>query len=254
MTPEPRDAGARRKGSAGLYRLLAWLSPSFPIGAFSYSHGLEAAAADGRVRDRTTLQLWIAAIVARGSGRIDADNLCQAYRAASTGDLRALGDANRRGGAFRASGELALESAQQGEAFLATCRAAWPESFIEAWAANLHRPSATSAGFSPRTQSPEEICHSVAFGAAAARGGIPLEDALLGYLQAFAGNLISAGLRLGVIGQTDGQRIMAALEPIVADAADAALARDPADFGGATFAADLASMEHETQYTRLFRS
>jgi urease accessory protein len=76
----------------------------------------------------------------------------------------------------------------------------------------------------------------------------------LGYLQAFAANLASAGLRLGVIGQTDGQRILAALEPVVAAAVDAALTRDPDDFGGATFAADLASMAHETQYSRLFRS
>ena len=92
------------------------------------------------------------------------------------------------------------------------------------------------------------------FGAVAARAGVALEDALVGFLQAFAANLISAGLRLGVIGQTDGQRILAALEPVVANAAAAAMTRDPADFGAATFAVDLASMAHETQYSRLFRS
>jgi urease accessory protein len=92
------------------------------------------------------------------------------------------------------------------------------------------------------------------FGAAAARAGIALEDALLGYLQAFAANLMSAGLRLGLIGQTDGQRILAALEPVIGAAAQAALDRDPADFGAASFAVDLASMAHETQYSRLFRS
>jgi urease accessory protein len=100
----------------------------------------------------------------------------------------------------------------------------------------------------------EGLCLPAAFGAAAARAGIALEDALLGYLQAFAANLISAGLRLGLIGQTDGQRILAALEPVVAAAAQAARDRDPADFGSATFAVDLASMAHETQYSRLFRS
>jgi urease accessory protein len=98
------------------------------------------------------------------------------------------------------------------------------------------------------------VCLPAVFGIAAARTGIALEDALLGYLQAFAANLMSAGLRLGIIGQTDGQRILAALEPVVAAAAEAALSRDPADFGGATFAVDLASMAHETQYSRLFRS
>ena len=100
----------------------------------------------------------------------------------------------------------------------------------------------------------QNICLPAAFGAASARAGIALEDALLGYLAAFAANLMSAGLRLGIIGQTDGQRILAALEPVVAAAAQAALDRDPADFGAATFAVDLASMAHETQYSRLFRS
>ena len=100
----------------------------------------------------------------------------------------------------------------------------------------------------------EGVCHSAAFGVAAARAGIALDDALLGYLQAFAANLMSAGLRLGLIGQTDGQRILAALEPVIVRATEEAIARDPADFGVATFAVDLASMAHETQYSRLFRS
>src|SRR5437763_13106927 len=111
--------------SAALYRLLAWLSPSFPTGAFSYSHGLEAAAAAGAVHDRATLQSWIAAIVAQGSGRIDADILCDAYRAAEAGDFAALDAANHRGVAYRATAELALEASQQGEAFLAAWCSAW---------------------------------------------------------------------------------------------------------------------------------
>jgi urease accessory protein len=219
----------------GLYRLLAWLSPNFPIGAFSYSHGLEAASAGGAVCDAASLQAWIAAIIAQGSGRIDADILVEAYRAAEGGQFAALDAANRRGLAFRATAELALEAAQQGEAFLNTCRTAWPEPFIADW-------------------SPDAVCHSAVFGGVAARAGIALDDALIGYLEAFAGNLVSAGLRLGIIGQTDGQRILAALEPVVADAAAAATARHAADFGAATFAADLTSMAHETQYMRLFRS
>src|SRR6202163_3591722 len=121
MTAEPGSGGA------ALYRLLAWLSPSFPVGAFSYSHGLEAAAAAGMVHDRASLEGWIAAIVARGSGRIDADILCEAYRAARAGDEAGIDIANRRGLAFRATAELALEAAQQGEAFLNTCLAAWSE-------------------------------------------------------------------------------------------------------------------------------
>jgi urease accessory protein len=276
---------AEPSGAAGLYRLLAWLSPSFPVGAFSYSHGLEAAVAAGAVADRASLQAWIAAIVAHGSGRIDADILCAAFRASAAGDLAALDAANRRGVAYRATAELALESAQQGAAFLATCMAAWPEPFIAAWTSRSsgnNKPSSPPTGgrgqgeggwcgagefpltptLSPTGGEGEEggafagqgVCHAAVFGAVAARAGIALRDALLGYLQAFAANLVSAGLRLGIVGQTDGQRILHALEPLVGAAATAAMSREPADFGSATFALDLASMTHETQYSRLFRS
>jgi urease accessory protein len=270
MTPT-----AEGHASPGPYRLLAWLSPSFPIGAFSYSHGLEAAVAGGAVHDRASLETWIAAVVTQGSGRMDCDIVCAAHRAGRAGDPAALTAANQRGIAFRATAELALEAAQPGEAFLATCRAAWPEPFIEAWAASRERPhppiaaamgpplsriagegaehSEAGESLGCRT-APEGVCHSAVFGAVAARAGIALADALVGYLQAFAANLVSAGLRLGIIGQTDGQRILSALEPAVGRAAAAALTRDPADFGAATFAVDLASMLHETQYTRLFRS
>src|SRR5207253_2677807 len=124
-SPTPREKGL----DAGLYRLLAWLSPGFPIGAFSYSHGLEAAIDQGVVRDRQTLQHWIGAVVSVGGGRMDADTLRDAHRAASAADVDALGIVNRRGLAFRATSEMALETAAQGEAFLRTCRAAWPSAF-----------------------------------------------------------------------------------------------------------------------------
>src|SRR5215472_15252297 len=98
----------------------------------------------------------------------------------------------------------------QGDAFLKTCCAAWGDSFLDHWAA---------CG--------EPVCHPAVVGAAMARAGIPLEWALVGYLQTMAANLVSAGLRLGIIGQTDGQRIIAALEPIIGAASAAALTREP---------------------------
>ena len=257
--PEPaRPMSTRTEPgrAAALYRLLAWLSPSFPVGAFSYSHGIEAAAAAGTVRDRATLQGWIAAIVAQGGRRIDADILCDAYRAAEAHDLAALDIANRRGLAYRGTAELALEASQQGNAFLTTCLAAWPDELLERWAAPHPNPlparGERESEATPRAG--EGVCLPAAFGAAVACAGIALDDALLGYLHAFAANLMSAGLRLGLIGQTDGQRILAALEPAITQAAEAAKTRDPADFGAASFAVDLASMVHETQYSRLFRS
>jgi urease accessory protein len=244
--------------STALYRLLGWLSPAFPIGAYSYSHGLEAAVESGAVRDRLSLQSWIAAIVIHGSGRLDADILRDAHHAAEKGDFAGLAAANRRGLAYRATAELALESAAQGEAFLVACSTAWPDALLERWARERgSSPRAAGAGAEPGrdpAEAGEGICHAAAVGAAMARAGVPLAEALIGYLQAMATNLASAGLRLGVVGQTDGQRILAALEPSVIDAAARVIDRDAADFGAATFAVDLASMAHESQYTRLFRS
>jgi urease accessory protein len=260
--PAPIKATAMTTETVGLYRLLAWTSPAFPTGAFSYSHGLETAAANGAVRDRATLEDWIAAIIAHGSGRIDADILRDAWRAAAAGDEPAATDANRRGVAYRATAELALESSQQGAAFLTAYEAAWarphpnPLPFAgEETGTRADAPFPPQAGEGRGGDSPGgEICHAAVFGTAAARAGIALADALTAYLQTFAANLMSAGLRLGIIGQSDGQRILAALEPVVGAAVAASLLRDIQDFGASTFAVDLASMAHETQYTRLFRS
>jgi urease accessory protein len=252
--------------ATALYRLLSWLSPAFPIGAFGYSHGLETAVETGLVCDGTSLQSWVAGILAHGSGRIDADILCDAHRAAAGGARSALAAVNRRGLAYRATAELALESAAQGEAFLATCRAAWPDPFLEEWAAGRVRSRRRDSGSpNPHSGSPENgespnsrggpvVCYAAAVGVAAARSTIPLEAALVAYLQAMAANLVSAALKLGLVGHIGGQRILCALEPAVIRAAHHAVARGPDDFGAATFAVDLASMTHETQYTRLFRS
>jgi urease accessory protein len=228
-------------GAAALYRLQTWFSPGFPIGAFSYSHGLEAAVERRTVDDRGTLQCWVAGVLVRGAGRMDADTLCDAHRAVCARDLEALSAANRRGLAYRATSEMALESAAQGEAFLMTCRAAWPDPVLDRWALKLGE-----AG--------DAVCHPAAAGAVTACAGIPVTSALTAYLQAMAANLVSGGLRLGIVGQTDGQRILAALEPVVGTGVATALTRSPSAFGGAAIAVELASMAHETQYSRLFRS
>ena len=224
---------------SGICRLLAWLSPALPVGSFAFSHALEAAAESGSVADRTSLQNWVNAVIVCGSGRIDADILRDAYRAAIADNVEELVFANRRGLAFRATAEMAIETEAQGAAFLDTCRAAWPEVFLDRWAKALDGTP---------------VCYAAAVGAAISRAGLPLEWALTGYLQAMASNLVSAGLRLGIVGQTDGQRILAALEPVICTAAARTLTREPEAFGSATFAVELASMAHETQYTRLFRS
>jgi urease accessory protein len=221
---------------AALYRLMAWLSPAYPTGGFSYSHGLEYAVEDGLVSDRASLVAWVGHIVTAGPGRVDGMLFRAAYQAAD--DPAALDDLADLAAAFRGTAETSLESGQQGAAFLATTRLAWPEARLEAFALR-------------RGQAPVAFPVAVAL-ACAVR--VPLELALLAYLGAFAANFVSAGMRLIPIGQSDGQRALAALEPAVAAAATAALTTPLEEIGSSAAMVDWCSIRHETQYTRLFRS
>lgn len=221
-----------------LYRLLTWLSPSYPVGAFSYSHGLETAVEEGAVRDRDGLAHYIATVLRHGAGRVDGALLAAAWRAAVAGDAAALDAAAQLAAAWRGTAETALETMQQGTSFVLVTQAAWPDPRFAAFAAR-------QGG---------RLAHPVAFGAAAGFAGIPLRAAVSAWLAAFAANLVSAGVRLVPLGQTDGQRATAALHPEVEAAADAALAAELDGVGTAAPMLDLLSMRHETQYTRLFRS
>lgn len=225
--------------AAALARLLAWLSPAYPIGAFSYSHGLETAVEEGAVTRRDDLVAYAEAALLDGAGAVDAGLLALAWRAAAADDGAVLDGIAELAAAWRGTAELALESAQPGSAFALVTNAAWPEPRLAAFAAR-------HAGALP---------HSVAFGAAAAFHAIPLREACFGWLSGFAANLVSAGVRLVPLGQTDGQIATAALLPAILGATEAALAvESPDELGAAALAIDLFSMRHETQYTRLFRS
>ena len=218
--------------------LQVWLSPSFPVGAFAYSHGLEAAAANGWVRDRDSLKSWLRDLVEQGSLRNDLILLAAAWRAANAGDDKALATVAETGLALQPSAERYLETTTQGQAFLYQIEAAWPCDTVRRLRAAHH----------------SEVSYPIAVGTAAAGHEIGLAPTLIAYGLAFIGNLVSAALRLSVLGQTDGQRVIAALLPDVEAASHKAVAATLDDLGGAVFASDLASLHHETQYTRLFRS
>ena len=217
---------------------MAWLSPAYPIGAFSYSSGIEWAVEAGDIADAATLERWLAVMIADGGGFCDAVFLVHAHRAIAASDDAALRQVAELAAAFAPSKERHLETTAQGRAFLDTTRAAWPTPAIDrllvAWDGAVALP--------------------VAVAVASAGHGIALAAALHAYLHALTANLISSGVRLIPLGQTDGQRVLAALEPIGAATAQRALDTALDDVGGAAFRADLASMRHETQYTRLFRS
>jgi urease accessory protein len=222
---------------AGLYRLLTWLSPAYPLGAFSFSHGLEYAVEIGLVRDAGALERWIATLLRDGAGRIDAALLATAWRAASDGDATALDAIVELAGAWRGTAETALECLSQGAAFLATTRVAWPNAALDALAGR-HEP----------------IAVPVAVAVAAAANGIGLEATLVAYAHGLAANLVSAGVRLVPLGQSAGQSVIAKLEGCVADTCRRALDDRLDALGTAAPVVDWCSMRHETQYTRLFRS
>jgi urease accessory protein len=222
-----------------LYRLLAWLSPAYPIGAFSYSHGVETAVEEGFIKDRVSLVTWLQTVLSDGTGRVDGALFAAAWRAADAKDWTLFDAIAERAAAWRGTSEMALESRQQGGSFLSITKNAWKHPDLDAAHERL-------AG---------EIALPVAVALAAAVHGIALEMALSGYLHAFTANLISAAVRTVPLGQTDGQLALAGLEAYVNQAARAAIAVESLDeVGTATPLLDWCSLKHETQYTRLFRS
>jgi urease accessory protein len=225
-------------GASALYRLMAWLSPAYPVGAFSYSSGIEWAVESGDIADGESLKRWLAVVIGEGGVFCDAVFLSHAHRAAAADDSKALRTVAELAAAFAPSKERHLETTAQGRAFIEATRAAWPCDALE-------KLGAVWDG---------AVAYPVAVGVAAAGHGIALEATLHAYLHAVTANLISAGVRLIPLGQTEGQRTLAALEGVAAACASRALETKLDDVGGAALRADIASMKHETQYTRLFRT
>ena len=223
---------------AALYRLMTWLSPAFPVGAFSYSGGIEWAVEARDIIDAKTLRDWLKSTLADGSGFCDAVLMAHAHRAASQGDDAALRELAELAAAFVPSRERQLETTSQGRAFIEIARNAWNCDGLADLIATCDGP----------------IVYPVAVGIVSAAHGVPLASTLQAFLHAVVSNWISAGARLVPLGQTDSQRILAALEPEVVATGARALRAGLDDLGSATFRADIASMRHETQYTRLFRS
>ena len=238
-TNEPIGAGGLDESeAAALYRLMTWLSPAFPVGGFSYSSGIEWAVEAGDIVDVATLADWLDAMLSDGSGFCDATFLVHAYRAAEAGEKVSLNEIAELAAAFVPSRERQLETSSQGRAFIDIARAAWDADGLDAMVAACHTPPV----------------YPVAVGVVAAVHGVPLGSTLHAFLHALVSNWISAASRLVPLGQTDSQRVLVRLEAAVAATANRALNATLDDLGGATFRADLASLRHETQYTRLFRS
>ncbi len=211
---------------APLLTLAQWLSPAYPVGAFSYSHGLEWAVEVGEIHDGPSFQAWLEQILIHGAGRTDAILLAEAWRAPDDQSCHDIDDLAR---ALAPSRERALETEQQGQSFARVTADVW----------SLPLPAYT---------------YPVAVGWAARMLNLPLPETVLLYTHAFAANLTSASIRLVPLGQTEGQTILAALAPLCADLAADVQTLTVEDLGSACMMADVASMKHETQYSRLFQS
>tara|TARA_R110000850_G_scaffold4175_7_gene19443 strand:- start:1886 stop:2521 length:636 start_codon:yes stop_codon:yes gene_type:complete len=209
--------------TAALITLAQWLSPGFPIGAFSYSHGLEMAVHDGTIHDAASLQAWLGGIITHGAGRTDAILLAAGYHGEGLMDVDALARA------LAPSSERLTETTQQGAAFVRVVNDVWGHSL-------------------------PDLTLPVAFGAASAAQDLPLKDAAQMFLHAFVSALVSAAIRAVPLGQTDGQRVITALAPLCRQTVETALTQTIDDIGSACFLADIASMQHETLYSRMFQT
>lgn len=233
--PYPAAAGGEGLPAVAL---LAWLSPSFPVGSFAFSHAIEWAVEAGDVQDLASVVSWVGSLLEHGGARNDAIVLANAWRALRNGDLAGLAAANDLTIALAGSRERRLETTAQGNAFMTAVVAAWD-----------------APGIVPaRDALAGDVAYPVAVAIAAAAHDVPLAATIEAFCLAVVQNLISASIRLNAIGQTDGQRAIAALLPMTQELARNAQCASLDDLGGATFRSDIAALRHETQYTRLFRS
>lgn len=217
--------------NVALLRLMTWLSPAFPVGAFSYSHGIEQAIHVGVIHDRQSLEDWLVDILHEGSGWNDAVLFAESHRIA--GEEADFTNVAELAEALAGSRERHMETMLQGEAFLSAAKA-WPNPVLE--------------------RLPVQIASPVVVGAIAGAHGIELEAALCAFLHAFISNLVQGAVRLVPLGQRDGVAILASMEAGIRSCSERAAKASPDELGSCAMVSDIMAMRHETQYSRVFRS
>lgn len=220
--------------------LLAWLaSPALPVGGFSYSEGLESAVERGGVRDAESAIGWLGDQLELGLARSELAVLARAVEAWRAYDLAAITALNDWIHATRESAELRQQTQQMGRSLLAWLRQRLPDGDERLAALTALRPAP---------------CWPVAFALAAASGGAGPREAGLAYAFGWAENLVQAALKAVPLGQAAGQRVLAALVQAIPDAVDRALRLPESERQAFAPMLAILSAQHETQYSRLFRS
>ncbi len=206
--------------------LTQWLSPAYPVGGFAYSHGLEAAIDEGAVTSSQDTEAWISDVLEHGSGWNDAVFVVAAYNAQSKDELTNVDVIAR---AFCASSERLMETKLLGQAFGTVTG--------DVWELDL-----------------SQFSYPVSIGQAASLQNLPILLTTKMFLQAFASNLVACATRLVPLGQTDAQRLIRTLTPLCERIALSAQEADLDQLSSTAFLSDIASMKHETQYSRIFRT
>lgn len=229
--------------SHALLCLLQLASPALPVGAYSYSEGLETLVDTGTIKNDQSLKHWLEQELRYGAIRIEAAVMVRAYQVAQLGDTEALGYWNNWLSALRETEELRQQSWQMGRSLVRLLLELQPlETRKNASLQSLANAAGLPCNF------------AIAFGIAAAHWQIDVPAALLGYLHSWATNLITTGVKLIPLGQTAGQQLLLKLNPHFICATGEILALEDDDLNSCGWGLSLASMGHETQYTRLFRS
>ena len=201
--------------------LLSWFSPNFPIGSYNFSHGLESAIDKNFVNNVVSLKDWIVYLINYGSGKTDSILLSHSYQGK---------DINELAFALCPSKERWIETKQLGNAF---CK-----NINENWSFNIG----------------SNLAYPVAVGKAGAFFNIPLDQLLLAFMQSFVSSLVNVGIKHIPLGQSDGQKILIKLLPIVKELALNYKECEIDDIGTSAFISDLTSMYHETLNNRIYQT
>ena len=217
------DTNIKQKQSTFDYHqlLLSWFSPSFPIGSFNFSHGLEAAIEYKFVCDKITLEEWIKHLIINGSGKTDSILLANAYEGKNVNELAF---------ALCSSKERWIETSNLGKAF---CK-----NINDNWDCKINK----------------NLAYPVAVGKAGKYFKIPLEKLLIAFLQSFASNLINVGIKHIPLGQSEGQKILINFLPVIKKQANISKIAQVNDLGSSAFLSDLSCMYHETLNNRIYQT